>query len=170
QPHCLAVALRARHAEIVTQPALGDGALLLTDDADAFAAKPAEPADDRLVLAELAIARERREIGHQRTDVVEAVGPFGMARDLGLLPGRQLGIEVFQRLQRLRLEPHDLLADRDAVAARLDRAQFLDLGFEFRHRLFEVEIAAHSSRGPAVEWIKRRWPRAKPPFKARRLF
>ena len=60
QPHRLAVALRPRHAEIVLEPALGGRALLVADDADALAAEAAEAADDRLVVAELAVAGERR--------------------------------------------------------------------------------------------------------------
>ena len=65
QPHRLAVALGPRHAEIVLDAAVGVGALFLADDADRAAAEPAEAADDRLVLAEGAVAGERREIGDQ---------------------------------------------------------------------------------------------------------
>ena len=72
QAHRLAVALRARHAEIVLEPVLGGRALLVADDADALAAEAAEAADDRLVVAELAVAGERHEIGDQGGDVVEA--------------------------------------------------------------------------------------------------
>ena len=61
----LAIALRARHAEIVPQPAFCIRALLVPDDADALAFEAAEAADNRLVLAERAVARERREIGDQ---------------------------------------------------------------------------------------------------------
>src|SRR5262245_48156095 len=38
QPHCLAVALRPRHAEIVLEPIFRGRALLVADDADALAA------------------------------------------------------------------------------------------------------------------------------------
>ena len=54
--------------------------------ADALAAEAAEAADDGVVVAELAVAGERRELGDQRADVVETVRPLRMARDLGLLP------------------------------------------------------------------------------------
>src|SRR5208337_3088060 len=50
QPDRLAVALRARHAEIVPDAALGVVALLLPDDTDRFALQPAAPGDDRIVL------------------------------------------------------------------------------------------------------------------------
>src|SRR4029077_3957255 len=94
QPHRLAVAFRPRHAEIVLEPALGGGALLVPDHADALAAKAAEAADAGLVLAELAIAGKRDEFRHQRVDVVEAMRPLRMPGDLCLLPRRQLGVEV----------------------------------------------------------------------------
>ena len=41
------------------------------------------------------------------------------------------------------LEPADLVADGDRVAGLAHGAQFLDLGLQFGHRLFEVEIGAH---------------------------
>ena len=66
----LAVALGPRHAEIVPDAGLGVGALLLADDADRLAAEAAEAADDGLVLAEFAVAGERREILDQPGAVV----------------------------------------------------------------------------------------------------
>ena len=117
----------------------------MADDAEALAAEAAEAADDRLVVAELAVAGERHEVGDQRGDVVEAVRPLGMARHLRLLPGRELGIELLERLRGLGLEAGNLLADGDRVLAGLERAQLLDLGLELGHRLFEVEVAAHQA-------------------------
>src|SRR5262249_277081 len=112
------------------------------------------PPDDRLVLGELAVAGKRREIRDQRADIVEAVRSLRMARHLGLLPRGEFVVEVLERVKRLCLEPHDLLTDGDAVPARLDRTQFLDLGFEFRHRLFKIEVAAHRSEDRRFkEWI-----------------
>ena len=81
----------------------------------------------------------------QAGDVVEAMRPLRMARDLRLLPGRQIGIEFLERDRRLDLEPADLLADGDRAVALAHGAQFLDLGLQFGHRLFEIEIGAHGS-------------------------
>ncbi len=78
-----------RHAEIVLEPAFGVGALFVAEDADALAAETAEAADDGVIVAELAVARQRREIADQAIDIVEAMRPLRMARDLGLLPRRQ---------------------------------------------------------------------------------
>ena len=83
------------------------------------------------------------ELRDQRVDVVEAMRPLRMAGDLRLLPRRQLGVEVAQRLRRLGFEPADVVGDVGRVAAGLHRAQFLDLGLELGHRFFKVEIAAH---------------------------
>ena len=47
------------------QPALGVGALFLADDGDRLAAEAGEAADDGVVLAESAVAGERREFGEQ---------------------------------------------------------------------------------------------------------
>ena len=141
--HRLAVALRPRHAEIVLEAGLRVLALLLREDRDRIAAKAAEAGDDRLVLAELSVAGERLEIGDEAGDVVLCVRPVGMAGDLRLLPGRQPGIDAGERVARLALERRDLVGDRDAVGARLQPPQLLDLAFEVGDRLFEVEVGSH---------------------------
>ena len=63
QPRRLAIAFRPRHAEIVLHPARCVVALLLPEDADRFALESSEAADDRFVLAEIAVAGEGRELG-----------------------------------------------------------------------------------------------------------
>src|SRR5207244_259443 len=104
-----AVTFGARHAEIVLEAAFGGRPLLLPDDADAFALETAEAADDRLVVAELAVAGERRELGHQPRHVVKAVRPGRPAGDLRLLPRRQTVVELGEGLCRLGLEAHNLV-------------------------------------------------------------
>src|SRR5205085_2393721 len=85
-PHRLAVALGARHAEIVLEPALGRGALLLPDDANALPLEAAEAADDRRVVTELAVAGERREVVYQLRNVIETMRARRPTRHLRLLP------------------------------------------------------------------------------------
>ncbi len=93
---------------------------------------------------EFAVAGHRREFRHQRVDEIGEVRALRMARHQRLLPWRQIGIEVGQRLRRLVLDPPDLIGD---VAARgHKRAQFVELGIELGDGLFEVEIAAHLIR------------------------
>src|SRR4029077_2733469 len=141
QPGRLAIAFRPRHAEIVLEPAVGVGAFLVADDADALAAEAAEAADDGRVLTVLAVAGERHEVLDQGGDVIEAMRPLRMPRHLRLLPRRQARIELLERLRRLAFDAADFLGDGVAVA--VERAQLLDLGLELGHRFFEVEIATH---------------------------
>ena len=67
-----------------------------------------------------------------------------MARHQRLLPRRQIGIEIVQRLRGLVLDPRNLLAD--IAAGRRQRAQFVDLGLEFGDGFFKIEIGAHGIR------------------------
>ena len=83
----------------------------MADQADRFASKTAEAADDGRVLAVLAVAGERDEIGNQRRDIVEAVRPLRMPRDLRLLPRRQSGIEFLERQRRFALDAGDFVGD-----------------------------------------------------------
>ena len=76
---------------------VGVVAFLMADQHDPAAAEPAEAADDRLILAEGAVAGQRHEILDQAGDIILEMRPLGMAGDLGLLPGRQLGIGVAQQ-------------------------------------------------------------------------
>jgi hypothetical protein len=45
-----------------------------------------------------------------------------MARDLRLLPRRQVGVDLGKRLRRLPFELGDFLADRDGIAAVAERS------------------------------------------------
>src|SRR5579871_2455884 len=109
----------------------------MADDADALAAEAPEAADDGFVVTIFAVAGERREFGDQRRDVVEAMRPFRMPRDLRLLPGRQVGIELFECQRRFDLETVDVLGDRYRVAGLLHGAELFDLGFELGNRRSE---------------------------------
>ena len=92
QPARLAVALRLGAAEIVLYPRFGLAALLGADHHHRPAFEAAEPAHDRLVVGEGAVAGERREVGDQAGDVVQSLRALGVAGDLGLLPGGELGV------------------------------------------------------------------------------
>ena len=110
EAHGLAIAFRPRHAEIMLNSCFGAGAFFLPKNADRTAAKPAETADDRGVLAKLPVARQGREIAHESLDIIAKMRPLRMPRDLRLLPGRQIGIKIGKRLLGLGFEPGQFLA------------------------------------------------------------
>ncbi len=97
----LAIAFGPRHAEIVLEPAVGVGALLVADDADALAVETAEPADDRRVVAVLAIAGKRNEIRDQRGNVIETM----RAAADGARPASSAMASVRRRAPRARPPP-----------------------------------------------------------------
>ena len=146
QPDRLAIAFGPGHSEIVLEAAGGVVAFLVADQHDPSPAEAAEPADDRLVLAEIAVAGERHEILDQAGDIILEMRPLGMAGDLGLLPRRQLGIGVAQQPVRALLEPADLGLDI-GFARRGGLAQLGDSRLQLRDRLFEVEKGGHERRG-----------------------
>ena len=108
-----------------------------------IAAEAAEAADDGLVLAELAVAGERRELVDQRVAIRQEMGPLRMTGDKRLLPRRQRRVELLQRRRRLGLEASDIVRDGHGIVVGAEGAQFLELGFQLGDRLFEIEIAAH---------------------------
>src|SRR6185437_17166024 len=108
-----AISFRARHAEIVLEATFGVGAFLMANDAHALAAEPTEAADDRRIVAELAIARERNEIRDQSGNVIEAVRALRMTRHLSFLPWREICIQFLQSLRGFHLEVVDPLTDCD---------------------------------------------------------
>jgi hypothetical protein len=84
------------------------------------------------------VAVQLDEVGEDFVDVVQRVGPLGVARDLGDLPGREVAVDVLGELLALLAELVNLLRDVDRRLG-LHIAQFFDLAFEFRNRLFKVE-------------------------------
>jgi hypothetical protein len=63
------------------------------------------------------VAVQLDEVGEDFVDVVQRVGPLGVARDLGDLPGRQVAVDVLGELLALLAELVDLFrdVDRDSV-------------------------------------------------------
>src|SRR5262249_56988437 len=135
QPLRLAISLRPRHAEIVLKAAFGRRALLMPDDANAFAAKAAEATDDRDVVAEFAVAGQRNEIGDEGADVIEAMGALRMASDLGFLPRREFRVEVFEHVRGPSFEAGKLFADGGCTIIALEGAEFRPLCLRLGHPL-----------------------------------
>src|SRR5437660_12489811 len=86
-----------------------------------------QPADDRGIVAEGAIAMQLDELGGQAPDVVADLGPPGMPGQLNGLP--RCGIlrnRIAQRF-RPRREPRDLLRQVHARLRGGDPLEFVDL-------------------------------------------
>ncbi len=115
---------------------------------DGTATEPAGTADDCRVLTIVPVAGQRREIGDELFQIVREMRPVLVARDLGLLPGRQLAVDLFERGLGLLLELADLIANGNAALLADERAQLDNLVLELGHRLFEIEIGSklHSVR------------------------
>jgi hypothetical protein len=139
----LAVALGAGHAEVALQPRLGVVALLVADHHDGPVVEPCEPADHRVILGEVAVAGERRELGEERVDVVRPMRALRVAGDLGLPPGREVLVELGAHGPRLGVERLGLGVEVHAFPGARERAQLFRLALELGERLFEIEIDRH---------------------------
>src|SRR5919204_6683687 len=82
----LAVPLGVWHPEVPLDVLLGRGALLLADDHDGTSLQLRDPADDRGVVAETAIAMQLLEAIEHARDHVDRVRPLDVARRLDGIP------------------------------------------------------------------------------------
>ena len=138
QAQRLAVALGLGHAEVARDLLLGVAPLLVADHHAGRAVEARQPADDRSVVREGAVAVQLLEMREEPLHVVERERALRMARDLRHLPGSQLAVDVLgERLAALG-EALDLVRDVDRRVV-LHEAQFLDAGLELRDRLLELE-------------------------------
>ncbi len=146
QTQRLAIALRARHAEVAADLGLRVAALLVTDHHHRAPVDACRAADDRGVVGERAIAGKFVEFLADRLQVVERVRPCRMARKLRDLPWRQVLEDVRRLALELVLELADFVVDIECLAMT-GGAQLLDLRVQFGDGLFEVEeIRIHAMR------------------------
>ena len=138
QPHRLAIALGARHAEVADDLFLGVAPLLVADDNAGLAVEAREATDDRLVVGVAAVAVQLFEIGEDQLGIIERVRTLRMARDLGNLPRAELGVEILGQRLALALEPLDLVGDVDRGIV-LHETQLVDFFLEFGDRRFEIK-------------------------------
>ena len=110
----------------------------MTDDDNRAARHPTDAADDRGVVRVHAVAVQFLKIRDDARNVVGRIGPHRVPRDLGNLPGRQLGEDALRERFALALQPGDLLVDID-LGVIADVAQLVDLCLELGNRLFEFE-------------------------------
>ncbi len=96
QPHfheCLAIALGMGAAEVALL-ALGEVfPLLMADEHDLDVVEVGQAGDDRLVVAQGAVAVQLEELLEDQVDVVAGLGPLLVARNLDDLPGLEMGVD-----------------------------------------------------------------------------
>jgi hypothetical protein len=90
-----------------------------------LAVETRQATDDRLVIGIRAVAVQLMEVREDFVHVVHGVGTLRMTRDLGYLPGRELGVEVFGELLTFLREAVDLFADIDG-GVFLNETQLFD--------------------------------------------
>src|SRR5438067_1139646 len=132
------IAFGLGHAEVAHRAFLGVAALLVADHHAGLAIEARQTADDRLVVREGAVAVQLMEIGEDRIHVVHCVRTLRMACDLGDLPRRQLGIDVFRQLLALFGQAVDFFRNIDGRIV-LHEAKFFNLGVQLGDRLLKTE-------------------------------
>ena len=85
QPNRLAIALGTCHPEIPLDPGIRVAALLLSDELRGPSPEPHKPADDRKILRERTVARQRQELLEQDAGEIRRMRTPGVARDLATL-------------------------------------------------------------------------------------
>ena len=153
QTQCLAIALGAWHAEVADHLFLGITALLLPDDNQWTAIQPGHAADNGAVIRVGAIPVQLLKIGKQTVDVVLGIGTLGMTRQLGNLPGGEIGKDGLGQALALCLQATDLLTDIDlGVVPHI--AQLLDLRLQFGDGLLKFEkIHIHGLMPVLVNYV-----------------
>ena len=142
----LAIAFRHRHAEIVLHPALGVVALFLADKGDRAAAEPRQARHHRLVLAEIAVAGQGREVLQEAAGIIQKMRTSGMARHLNLLPGGQPGIGVGHQGAGAALQPLDFGADIHVGVDLGELSQLDDFTLQLGNGALEFQIVHDSTR------------------------
>ena len=138
QPHFherLAIALGMSTAEVAFL-ALGQVfPLLMADEHDLDVVQVGEAGDDRLVVAQGAVAVQLEELVEDQLDVVAGLRPLLVARDLDDLPGLEMRVDFpFERSQ-LAPQPADLFGDLGRIPAG---AVLGVLGFQLREACFHL--------------------------------
>ena len=75
-----------------------------------------EARDDRLVVAEGAVAVQLEELLEDQIEIVAGLGALLVPRDLDDLPGVEIGIDLALERRQLAAQPADLLGDLGRVA------------------------------------------------------
>ena len=90
----LAIALRIRLAEVAIDALLGVAAFLRAEHGNFPALEARHAANHGGIVAKSAVAVNFAEVGKDALDVVQRIGPHGMARQFGALPWRELARDL----------------------------------------------------------------------------
>jgi hypothetical protein len=117
---------------------LGVAAFLLRDHHHGIAVEKCSAADNRAVVVILTITVEFLEVLADGGDVIERVWPLGVARDLHLLPRREIRVDVTPDGVDFPLDRADLAAD---ICVRFKRtlAQLFELADEFTQWFLKLQ-------------------------------
>ncbi len=129
QPLHFPIALGARHAEVAVHLFFGVGAFVLRDRNDAPSAQFREAADDRGIVAEVAVAVQLVEL-IERGDVRRSERTFRMTRHVDALPRREVSEDIELDLRVLFFERADLRREIDGLIGGM-RFEIGDAPFEF---------------------------------------
>ena len=117
----------------------------MTEDRNRCALVGREPGDDGGIVRVLPIAVDLDEVGKEKTDVVERIGPLRMARYQRPLPRCQPRIGLAEQPVGGIFEAADLVGNVDLAGCR-EVAEFLDLALELGNRPFEIEKVTNHLR------------------------
>ena len=162
QAQRLPVALGMRHAEVARDFLLGLAALLLGEQHDRLALEERRAADERLVVVKLPVAVQLLKALEEGVDVVERVGPLGMAGDLHPLPRRQAGIDFLFRRLDLLFEGGNLAGKVEMVLEGL-LVKLLKMLLEFAQRLLEFQRIGGFCHAPRLRRGRKRCQPARQP-------
>ena len=105
------------------------------------AVEAGEAADDRRIVAEVAVAVDLEPVGEDVLDVVEGEGAVDVAGELGALPAAEVGEDLFAQLLGLLLQLLDVAGEIDLFRGIF--AQFANLLLQLDERFFKIQIELH---------------------------
>ncbi len=150
QTQGLAVAFRIGHAEVAVLSALGVAALLLANEHHGLAVHIAQAAHHGVVVPAGAVAVKFEEVAADGVDVIQGVGPVGVAAQLHPLPACQIAVDALLELLNFGLQ---LSYGAGHVHAIL-RGQCRHLGqpaFQLDNRFFEFQSHGRTRVGQLRE-------------------
>ena len=115
----------------------------MPDHHDRPAVHPGQATHDGMIVGKVPIPGKRGPVSEQRLDIILAMRSVSMTSDLRLLPRGQPLVERRQHIPRLDVQLSRFFRDIDLVVGAGHGPQFLGLAFDFRERLFEIEILRH---------------------------